>query len=151
ERPTPAYQTAAFSTYNGQPPPPKPQVYTYPGPGQVVKPSYSTNIASHNIRPTEHTGMQENSVEEPETVGSVYGAPNPSEPAVYTPHAQPQPTHPPTLPPTLLPATRPTTHRPTTTRPRPTAPPTPPPTRPPSTTKNPEMAVSVQALTKQVR
>ncbi|KIH47591.1 hypothetical protein ANCDUO_22346, partial [Ancylostoma duodenale] len=152
----PTYQTAAFSTYNGQSPSPKPQVYTYAGPGHAVKPTYSTNIASQYASSAEHTGIDANSVAEPETVGSVYGGENPPEAAVYTLQTAPPQTPPPTFPPTRPPrppTTTTTTPRPTTTttRPRPTAPPTTPSTKPPTTTKTPEMAVSAQALTQQIR
>ncbi|EYC04843.1 hypothetical protein Y032_0085g1824 [Ancylostoma ceylanicum] len=152
ERYPPTYQNAAFSTYNGQSPSPKPQVYTYSGPGHAVKPTYSTNIASQYVSSAEHTGIDANSVAEPETVGSVYGGGNPPEPAVYTVQTAPPQTRPPTFPPTRPPpTTRTTTPRPATTRPRPTAPPTAPPTKPTTSTKAPEMAVSAQALTQQIR
>ncbi|CAJ0592615.1 unnamed protein product [Cylicocyclus nassatus] len=148
---TPTYQTAAFSTYDGQPARPKPTVYAYAGPGQTVKPTYSTNLASQYAGSAEQNGVEANLVAEQETVGSVYGGENPMEPTLYTPHTLPQQTNPPTLSPTP-PTTRPTPSRPKTTRPRPTVSPTAPPARPsPNTNKNTEMAVSVQALTKQIR
>ncbi|KAK6729747.1 hypothetical protein RB195_006663 [Necator americanus] len=141
DRYPPSYQTAVFSTYNGQSTPPKPQVYTYKGPDHGVKPTYSTNTGSQYISPSEQAIVDANTVAEPETIGSIYGGGDLAEPAVYPPHTQPS----------VPPMTRPTTPRPTSTRPRPTVPPTKPSTRLPMSTKTPEIAVSAQALTQQIR
>ncbi|CAD6184197.1 unnamed protein product [Caenorhabditis auriculariae] len=160
------YQTAALgqsyaiSPANTQP---KPQVYTYTGPGQPqqqpyqppqqsVTPTHSTyEVAYEKSRPVD------NSIVETDSGSVVSGIP-----LELAPYERPRPTH-------VVPPRPPTTQLPRTTTPRPTLPPrttTPsrPPTRPPTvapsrpvssgTTRPSETntaATTIQALTQQIR